>query len=39
VKLFCPAGHGFDLIVANHKGSEVIAVVPAGQRNYAGDEG
>jgi hypothetical protein len=34
IKLFCPAGHGFDLIVANHKGAEFIGVVPAGGRNY-----
>lgn len=37
VKLFCPSGHGFDLIIANHKGSEAIAVVPAGLRDYASD--
>lgn len=34
VELFCPSGHGFDLIIANHKGSEFIGIVPAGERNY-----
>jgi hypothetical protein len=35
VRLFCPAGHGFDLITANHKGSQAIAIVPAGYRDYS----
>lgn len=34
VELFCPAGHGFDLVIANHKGCEFIGVVPAGERDY-----
>lgn len=34
VELFCPAGHGFDLIIANHKGAEFIGIVLAGERDY-----
>ena len=34
VALLCPAGHGFDLIIANHKGAEFIGIVPAGDRGY-----
>jgi hypothetical protein len=34
IELFCPSGHGFDLIIANHKGAEVIGIVPVGERNY-----
>lgn len=28
VSLTCAAGHGFDFIVANHKGEEFVGVVP-----------
>src|SRR5262245_2005965 len=34
VRLFCAAGHGFDLIVANHKGAQFIGVVSVGPRDY-----
>lgn len=34
IELFCPVGHGFDLIIANHKGSQFIGVVLVGERNY-----
>ncbi|MGA2828723.1 MAG: hypothetical protein ABSF03_21685 [Streptosporangiaceae bacterium] len=30
VDLECVVGHGFALIVANHKGAEFVGVVPAG---------
>lgn len=39
VQLFCPAGHGFDLIIANHKGQEYIGVKLAGPRDYASSAG
>jgi hypothetical protein len=34
IKLHCPDGHGFDLIVANHKGCQFIGLVPIGPRDY-----
>jgi hypothetical protein len=37
VKLFCSTGHGFDLIIANHKGLEFIGVKRVGARSYGGD--
>lgn len=35
IELFCPSGHGFDLVIANHKGCEYVGIVPAGDRDYA----
>ena len=32
IELFCAGGHGFDLIIGNHKGSQMFGVVSAGPR-------
>jgi hypothetical protein len=31
VDLYCPAGHRFNLIIANHKGAEIVGIVPEGE--------
>lgn len=37
IRMFCPAGHGFDLVIANHKGCEYLGVVMVGERTYECD--